>query len=490
MNHMQGNRLSVSKLVCIPTERVQGDMYQRSFSVGMKPGDITNIEEFMRGQGVGANAQLSMPAVARSLGGIVSLSATPTGTVNIPHGWGTERLLFMLAVDEVLDAATSYTHYIQGYNEYNDATMSGKLDPRAHYYINSITTVVRSVGIDNSVTSRVLHTFNVVTTSSGGFGYEVDRGPNENAGLIRPSDVVAGMHYNAMYGDYGGSVMQVKTASLNNGSDVSKRSNNDPLRYFTDTTNAIISGKSMAIGAPSPADILNNANGLIDDIAINENGFIAAISSVTGVLEPNAFTLDQLAMIDPSVSSKLLLVNSGSLLQDPVMSTNILDTDITESLLNFTVESSVAQLFVNALSAAMSDNLLTVLSGTFTNITSQPVTTIANINSFLEGVDITPYGNNIVNYINAVINPQITNNNLWVTNIVFECDLLGATTVNVSIDNGPGVTYRLPTYADSLYTPVLTDRQTKEAVVSDFETITDTVMALTPEVITGAYSGY
>ena len=489
MNRMRSN-LQVSKLVCIPTERAQGDMYQRSFSIGMKPGDSAHIEDFMRQQGVGMNAQLNMPAVAKHLGGIVSLSTTPTGTVEIPHGWSTERLLFMLAIEEYLDATTTYTHYVQGYNEYNDATMSGRLDPRALYYINSITTVIRSVGVDNSVSSRVLHTFNVVTTAQGGYGYELDKGPDNNAGLIRPSDVVAGMHYNAMYGDYGNTVMNVKTSSLNNGSDVSKRSNNDPLRYFTDTTNAIISGKSMAVGSAAPADVLNNANGLIDEIAVNENGFVAALSSLTGVLEPNSFTLDQLEMIDPGVSNKLLLVSSGSLIQDNNMMTTMLDTDVTESLLNFTTECSVAQLFVNSLSAAMSDNLLTVLSGTFTNITSQPLTTVANINSFLEGIDITPYGNNIVNYINAVIAPQVTNNNLWATSIVFECDLLGATTVNVSIDNGPGITYRLPTYADSLYTPVLTDKQTKEALVSDFETITDTVMSLTPEVITGAYNGY
>lgn len=489
-NQRPAAQLSISRLICVPTERAQPDMYQRSFSMGMTQGDTNELQTFFQRNGVANNANLSLAGVAGSLGHMVQLSATPTGTVGIPNGWGTERLLYMLSVEEPSTDNTWYTHYVQGYTDYNDSTMSGRIDPNVPFRINSITTVIRTRNMyTNQVESRVLETFNLVTTQSGGYTYESQTMPGHESELIRPSDVINNLTAKATYSDLPGVPVHVKSGSITNGGNVSRKSNNDALKYFANTVNAVISGKSMGVGYGAEVDVLTEANGLLMERYVTDNAFIAAIARLTGELEPSSFTLNNLLGVDPSVSSKLTLVAKGELVRDVQNTQSVLDTDNAENLLNYSAESAVAQLVVNSLTATMADNLLTVLSGTVTNMQGTPITTVANINSFLEGVDITSYGNRVVNYINSVIMPQVTRNGLFIASIVFDCDVLGSTSVNVCIDNGPAITYRFPTYADSLYTPVLTDAGTKDVVVGDFELVADMVMGMGPE-FQGVNSGY
>jgi hypothetical protein len=464
-------------------------MYQRSYSLGLNPGDAERLHTFFESKGVGNNANISMVDAANNIGSCVGLSHTPTGTVAIPHGWETQRLMFVLVVDEILNNASSQTHYIQGYSEYYDPSLQGSLDPNSDYFINSITTVARTVNpYTNQVDSRIISTLNIVFDPTGNISYNQVTDPNACMELVRPMDVMTHLYSNSLYNDMNGVNLNVKTTSISNGANVSSRANNDPLKYFTNTVNAVIAGKCVTAGYNNPETVLSNANGMVTEPALTNNGFIYQLARLTGNLEPGSFTLNTLNSMCPGVNERITLVRSGGLMRDPTQLS--IDTECTESMLNYTEQSGIAQLFINSLTANMSENLISVISGTITNITGMMITTIASINSFLEGVDITPYGNRIINYVNAVIAPQITVNNLRLVSIVFECDLLGDSTVSVSVDNGAPITYRVPTFADSLYTPVLTDTVTKNAVISDFETVVDTVMSMAPNNTTGVYDGY
>jgi len=471
--------LVITKMFAIPTEHTYHQMYQRSFSIGMSPGDENRLTSYFQSEGVGDNNQLTMINAANQIGNVVGLSAAPTGRADIANGWDTQRLMFVLVVQEYVNEMTSTTHYVQGYSEHYDPSHTGRLDPNAMYYINSITDVMHTINpVNNAVSSRVVSTYNLISDASGNLGYNQVTEPDAGMELVRPCDIMSTLRTTAMYGENPGLNMSLKTTSLGSGANVSRKSNNDPLKYFTDSVNAVIVAKTIATAHASPADVLSNANGQVSEQPMGTNRFIHELARITGNLEPSSFTLNNLTRIDPAVNEKITVVASGGLMADPSAYGTGLDTEYTEGMLNVTETSTVAQTFVNSLTANMSDNLILTISGTVTNITGQSLTTISNVSSFLEGVDITPYGNRVVNYVNAVIMPQLTMVGMRIVSIVFSCDLLGDTTVSVSIDNSPEVIYRLPTFADSLYTPVITDKMTKSAVVEDFETVTDTVMSM------------
>jgi len=485
------SNISIKMMVLIPTEHQYQNMYQRSFSLGLNNGQAERLHGFFMNEGVNNNSPVSVVGAANTIGSSISLSATPTGMAAIPNGWGTQRLMFVLAADEWINDSTTITHYIQGYSEYHDPSYSGRVDPNAIFYINSITTVTRTKNMmTNSIDSRVSATYNVVYDPTGNSSYQQVGEPSAGLELVRPYDVITNLHSSAMYSSTPDVKLSVKTSSASNGANVSNRANNDPLKYFTNTVNAVVNGKSVYTGFNTPESVLANANGLVAEQAITTNSFIYSLARASGNMEPSYFTLSLLDRLYPGVSNIITLVESGGIISDPVQVATGLDTENTESMLNFTEETQVAQTFINALTANMSENLVSVIGGTITNAGGAPFTTISNISSFLEGVDITPYGNRIINYLNSVIMPQISLSNLRLVDLVFNCDLLGDTVVSVSVENSQPIIYRVPTFADSLYTPVLTNSMTKEALIGDFESVVDTVMSMSPCGDTGNYSGY
>ena len=485
-----GRSLTITKMMCVPTDHTYNEVYQRSFSLGLTPGQTDDMRDFFTHQGVGDNAMVSMSSAATQLQDVVKLSTTPVGKVYIPNGWSTQRLMYLLEVEEYINSNTSLTHYIQGYSEYHDPSYTGALDPNMSFYINSITTITRTRNpYTNSLDSRLAYSYNVILDMHGDASYQMVTNPENSMELIRPTDIITNLHADNLYSPTGEQRLSIKTAALGNGANVSTKKNNDPLRYFTNTVNAVIAGKSIETGYNTPESVLGNANGIVSEQSITTNTFIYRIAKLTGNLEPGYFTLNLLSQLDPSVNTKITLINTGGIMRDVDPTTASLNTENTESMLNYTEESSVAQTFINSLTAAMSENLVTVISGTVTNIQGNSITAISNIQSFIWGVDITPYGNRIINYINTVIMPQITMNNLRLVSIVFDCDLLGDTTVSVSVDNYNPVIYRLPTFTDSLYSPVVTNAASKEAVIGDFDTVVDTVMSMESLPQQGAYYG-
>jgi len=491
MQNNTNTNISIIKMYLIPTNHQYQNMYQRSFSLGLNNGQAERLHDFFINQGVDNNSPVSVVGAANTIGSSITLSPVPTGMASIPNGWGTQRLMFVLVADEWINDSTTISHYIQGYSEYHDPSYSGRVDPNAIFYINSITTVTRTRNMmTNSIDSRVSATYNVVYDPTGNTSYQQVGEPSASLELVRPYDIITNLHSAAMYSSTPDVKLSVKTSSASNGANVSNRANNDPLKYFTNTINAVVNGKSVYTGFNTPESVLANANGMVAEQAITSNSFIYTLARASGNMEPSYFTLSLLDRIYPGVNNTITLIESGGIISDPVQTATGLDTENTESMLNFTEETQVSQTFINALTSNMSENLVSIIGGTVTNASGAPFTTISNISSFLEGVDITPYGNRIINYINSVIVPQISLSNLRLIDIVFNCDLLGDTVVSVSVENGQPVVYRIPTFADSLYTPVLTNSMTKEALIGDFEGIVDTVMSLSPENTTGVYSGY
>jgi len=333
------NRLNVNKMYCIPTEHVYDNVYKRSFSLGLSPASASNMHDYFVNQGVGNNAQISMTSAANELNGIIKMSARPDGVAGVPNGWGTQRLMFVLVVDEFINNSMTLTHYIQGYSEYYDPSYAGSLDPNAGYYINSVTTVTRTMNQHtNQIDSRVTSTYNVISDPSGTTSYQAVANPDDTMALIRPSDIITNLYAQDLYTDIPNATLNVTTSSIGNGGNVSTKANNDPLKYFTNTVNAVICGKCVDVGYNNPESALANANGIVAEQAITNNAFMRELARLTGCLEPWYFTLNQLTGIDPAINTKITLVNNGTMIRDTMNTATMLDTENTENMLNYTVE--------------------------------------------------------------------------------------------------------------------------------------------------------
>ena len=475
----------ITNLLLIPTRHSYNDVYRRSYSFNVNDQTLLKLENMFEKQGVKQNSTISELAVATELPNIMTYNTLPVGNANIVNGWSTKRFRFIMTTEADLNGTTMVS-YIQGYTEYYDVSMNGLLDPNMKYYINSITNVTRIIDpISGGVIVRPHSSFNVIIDHNGNNKVEstyndpyalplkdntVMMNNNSPLQLIRPTDITDSIKNNVMYEE--SNIMLHNHADDIDGTKaiVSDRSNNDPISHFTKTINSFITAKSISNNSYEQSDILKNASIRSAEPQIINTPFISALYTVTGIPEPYSFTEKELDLIDPNV--KAYIPNANTQLAS-VDDATFLDTMYTEDLYKQNIETIIAVTVAESINSAIIENMLTKLSFSTTNITGLPVTIITEFNSFIEGVDMIPYVNKVKNKIDSVLMPGISQNGLILIDLHVVANLLGDTTIEISVNNAPKIVYRLPTFADSLYSPVATDEVNKKLITSDFSTVMD-----------------
>lgn len=466
---VSGN-LSIRNFIMVITRDDYQTPYQRSFTVNANVGNLNKFESILNTNGV--NNEISKMTLANHAPEIVGLTPVPTGQAEIPNGWNTKRARFILEVQKELNGLIQ-TSYIQGYTDYFDSA-SGNIDPNISFFINSITVVAKSYDVGSGrwiVYPR--KTFNVISDSYGGSRYTEIATSDTNPTMIRPLDIMQNIYTNNIMQDPYLKVVNTY-GSIASNPYASYRNNNDPMSYFTKTLNGYIDAKSTASISVDPESILRagtSSSYVIEDTPAN-NDFVRALYSLTGEVCPTVFNLNQLVMIDPGVNNVNRIIDRT---RDYIPSINYaLNTDITESTLNPTVEVMKATIIANSLNSMLIDNMLSRISVSFGNTAGpQPIAVVTDVNSFIEGVDLWSECSKITNSIKSVLMPVVSDSGNTIIEAFVESDVLGDTTVGVSVNSGPVIVFRFPTFADSLYCPVVTNQQQKNSIVESFYNFMD-----------------
>ena len=463
--------VTVKRLLLIATKKKYNDVYQRSYSLNANVGTLNKLEAVFNNAGVSQNSTITDNMLAQYVPDVIGLSHNPVGVATIPHGWQTQRVRFVLEVESPI-ASGILISYIQGFSEYYDPSLSGLLDPNMNFYINSITNVVKMVDPMNGIYKTLpKNTLNVVTDLAGGTKYEEVDSPHEDLKLLRPRDIVEDISALDMYSGDVDSVLNT-TGRVGAVNETSDRANNDPMKYLTKTINSYIDSKNTAALTSQPSDILKNAAGLLTETNLMSIPFIFALHSVTGEFTPTTFTLNIMNMIDPNIQAKTNLIDNVNDIIAPSYNT-MLDSDNTADMLNPTVETIKASNISQTINSIMLDSMLSTLDISFTNASGQPVVIVSDAKSFIEGIDITSYVNKAVSRIKTVLMPQITDGGQTLVEVFLHSDIVGDTNISISVNLQPPEVYRFPTFADSLYVPVIGDANTKAGTVQDFSNMFD-----------------
>lgn len=458
--------VSVKRLLLVATRKNYQDVYQRSYNLNANIGTLNKLEAVFSNAGVNNNAAITDNMLAQYVPEIIGLSHNPIGIAQIPNGWGTQRVRFMLEVESLVNGMTLVS-YIQGFSEYYDPSLSGHIDPNMKFYINSVTNVVRMIDPANGVYKTVpKNTLNVVTDLAGGSKYEEIDSPHEDLKLLRPRDIVEDISALDMYSADTDSILNT-TGVVGATNETSNRENNDPIKYLSKTINSYIDSKNVSSMTSDPSDILKNAAGLLTETNLMSIPFIYALHSVTGEFTPTTFTMNIMQLIDPGIQTKTNLIDNVNDIIAPSYNT-MLDSDFTADMLNPTVETIKASNISQTINSIMLDCMLSSLDISFTNSGGQPVVVVSDAKSFIEGIDITSYVNRAVSRVKTILMPQITDSNQTIIEVFLHSDILGDTNISVSVNLQSAEVYRFPTFADSLYVPVIGNNQSKAGTVQDF----------------------
>lgn len=471
----------ITKLFMVVTRNDYATPYKRSFNVDA---NYNMIERFRHNvlASKGFNGELSPFDVTNGLNGCISLQQRPLAAANIVNGWDTKRLRYLMEVVNNVNGSRIVS-YIQGYTDYFDSArgLSGSviIDPNTKFYINSILLVRKTFDTANNRYITVpLAAYNVITNNFGVNEWKLDRTFENDLRLVRPKDIMENLITNNIYLD---DVYINTTGHITGGLQTSKRINNDPVEYIANTLNGYTSGMNAVSTTTDPGDIYRNASmtPFATESSIHSLPFMVRIASVLGTYDPTWFTLGTLVTIDPNCnnSSVMTLVEQDNMVTPNAnmnMNVRMLTDSNTDSTLNPTPEAMIASNVNNAISSIMLKNMITRIAVSFGNKTGRYLSLISDVNSFVTDMDLTFYGNRVNSSIENVLLPSITMNNQLLVEVTVICDILRDTSILVDIGNGP-ILYRFPTFADSLFIPVVANSATSDDITSGVESLVSAI---------------
>jgi len=457
--------LRITKFMCIPT----GDYktpYQRAYNLNPDPQSLDTLNAIVHSN---PNGKVTQTDIASALTDMVSLDFSSATAAAIANGWGTKRLAFFMEVEVPKHNFTEVV-YLQGYSEYYDPSLTGKIDPNMLFYINSVLIVSKVYDpTTNSINVLPRETYNIVR-SDDGVMQDIVMGDMDEKVTIRPTDLLSTLSINDTWGN-GDTELVNHYGSV----DVSKaipstRTNNNPVEYYSKIINSTIDATNITgnDNSASMPDILLQAAQLVSEPNLLTNEFIVTLYRLTGNIAPTEFTISTLERIHPINIDIFEQNNEVAINLNPVFA-----SENTEDLFQATIENNLSTIGVQSISGYMTEDFILELAVGVSNIAGVPVVNILHIRSFITGIDLTRYANRIKSKIEHVLLRELTKNNTMLIDAIYHVDLLGDSNVEISVNHGPKIHYRYPMFADSLYSPVTTTKGKRDAMVDEVSTVID-----------------
>lgn len=422
--------------------------------------------------------------VANETPGIMKLSdiANP---VNIANGWDTTRMRFILEVENVLSSDSWETYYIQGYTDYEDNTMSNRIDPDMACNINSIVVTKSVIHPQTRVPQTTLAaSYNIVVDNYGrvdvvNMGMDL----NNQKALMRPKDIFDSMDNmtpdQLMYNDDDVSLLDMR-GRLTLSPQTSDRGNLSMSNYMSKTINSLSEASHLKNNNDDGGFInaYSYAAGIVGEQPLSSNKFIYALSMHCGEINPIEFTLNDLQAIFGDINEdKVMYVNNTS---QAILDSgaSIYGNDAGDNLMVPSVYASTATTILETVSSFMYRENITILGFSITNmvVRGEPFAyAITTASSILRGIDISINVERIMLNVKLTLMPMITQRNSIGISIEGYIDSYGDSTISIAFENNEHYVYRFPSFCDSLYVPVISNIDDKEAFVNDLSSILEVV---------------
>lgn len=443
-------RLAVKNLI-LQTSGTYNPMYIRPYQTHFNGNSLDVIVNRVQEN---ADCQITGALLSGAATNVISPAATPQGTIEIPNGWNEPRVRFVLQVECQFSIGSVLIYYIQGYTDYNGISANHLIDPKMHFFINSIVTVAQ-VSIMTSAGMMVQD--RVVESSQLLADYEWAKHLAErNQRLsMRPQDLFTGIqtqHITAALNELqsGGSIDTrnlLKTEPIK-----STRTNNIGSGYLATTIDAYLNAVRTAPFGHSDQDQFSISRGLTHETSLFENPFIREISRLTGVSVKGSFTYQDLLRIDPNTERVTNLIVQG-----PMRVSTVHQAGQTEYWNGSDRKTVAATILMHSVSAIMMELLISKISFRSTNqsVGSQ-MSTVITYSQSLTNADLTQQFEIFKKRLENSILLDITYGNEESYILDMSIDLFGETWIRIAIGDNEIKEYVAASFCDNLSTPIVT----------------------------------
>jgi hypothetical protein len=474
MFDMSNHNVVIEKLLLIPTVKDYHDPYIRNIELHSTHAGVEAIRKTLEHSSkFTSSGKLTDNLVAANAPGISQLSNTPTHKVNIANGWKERRFRFMIKAVETIANGISRETILQGYTDYADSSFSGHIDDNTTLYVNNILSAMRHKqpnGMPDIV--RIESFDNVIVDNT----YDFRQNINNSHRVVRPTDVFENISNNETKERLFADSIINTTSVLNTETVLSSKKNNSPLTHFNRTMNGLIDAANNSDLSYGEDMMVMDAATNVKERNISDITIMRLFQRETGDIFGNTIKLGQFSNLFPYVAGNAQIfqvISSGELKN--YMGINNLDIHDGEFLNNTDVHSRLAATIEKSLSGEMANNFLSKIRIVASNITGETVVGIMDDKSYIDGLDTTPFKNKMEAYITTVLMPEISNSNLNIISFDVSIDVYLDTVVSLSVNNEQAIPYVSPSFADSLYAPVVTTVDHNNNLTGSYETMLDLV---------------
>ncbi len=399
-------------------------------------------------------------------------SATPERPIIIANGWDTRRFRFFMEVRSTSHMGTVLIQYVTGYTDQMGASMQGSLDPNMVFYINTINTTknsVRTTPLGTQNVQNVMDCSHLLYQSD----YSGVYGPNITH-KMRPEEVFVGMQ-NAELREAASDVhgasdfLDTRTHLTSNPVKSTRRFNSSPV-FVASVLDSYVQTKRSDITGASGMEVYDTAAGHVSAARTNEDPFIKMLKANTGS-NGGTFTFGDLLRIDHGIQQRIVVTPLT-----PALRATLHQSGQTQNWQSSDFETQFATTLSQALPGYMLDNCLQSVKLRATNdaMGGEIIVHITDFGSLLQGIDPTPYLHSLTFVIQKTLLHDLTFGNQISFSLEMSCNLMGDTSINLSLNGSPFIPYVSPCFCDSLMSPLITADYAKlNALSKDLATVVD-----------------
>ncbi len=400
------------------------------------------------------------PSVTAGLASrIVAPSAIPGSQIQVLNGWDMRRIRFILHVAVDIPGGSGLAddeYYFQGFTDHGDVGYGGAIDPRMLLVINSFVRIGKEnvYGEHNHIYTRrfVKDSGQII---NGNIMYQCS---GQQSYGLRPKDAFIGLQSmdvaNAQTDD---TMLFDNRYRFGNKSGINNKYHTSPAAYLASVTHSYFNALHSSSWDKNGMDLYERAKNAAGQDVEFDNPFFRRMRSI--VNEPNyvgtSFTMSALEMLDPNLSSVTTLAKMGQATQAQYH-----HQGQTEYWSGALVESQWATILGQAVPALLMEMMISNMTFMVTNrlIGGQPAVTLIDAMS-ITGADITQQLETFKQRLICEVMNDISYNNMMPYDITIRADSFGETHIKISLDNNPFIDYCVPTFIDSMVSPMMTSNK-------------------------------
>lgn len=450
-------------------------MFNRPYTVNASKSAIDKISERLDDTKAGKITPNIVNGVA---GEIIQPSAVGYMSMCNNDWVGNKKFIFLLKVRSMDPTGVEINSYIQGYTEFDGITASGHIDANMVHYINNVietTTMTIQTPMGVIRKEKLYRIYNVFF--NGGFNELFTQRPSdvlENINLLNMSQFINDPTLQTQH--MGSYMNSVDTKALS-----SSVENNITTEYLSKIlTTGIHDVKNKDIFINS----YEISNGMapearLPEPSIHDNRFLKFISRAAGFkIVREFFTFQALMNVDPTIYNRFQVLNITKNYVDPTMMQTPEVGDFWHGQDPVTVKAY--SLIENSVSLATKYgfNKIYFSASNMANPMGVAEVFITNFNSFinLEEQEFSYLLEIFKEKFVTEIFLNETNGGILPMHMEGYIDLLGTSKINLTFAGYPSNWYTIPTFASSLFAPVVSiDKQAVDFMSFQLGSVIDTL---------------